>query len=125
MPTGDTAHAILARVSVVQIYMSLTGHKSRPTRLLRRRAGVLGSQSLQIVGQPLDLSMEGLPLEQECANHLRRAPGPQAFDLAAENVPVACGRAQYRIQSLVQLLKGREEVCVEFVDATAAQHYSG
>src|SRR5712691_8155462 len=86
-----------------------------------RSAAVSGSQSLQVVGEPLDLPAEGLPLEQECANHLRRAPGAQALDLVAENVPVASGLAQYRIESLVQLLEGRGEVRVELVNGAAPQ----
>src|SRR6266581_7129572 len=105
-------------------------HRHGPDRSVpENRSGppppVSGSQSLQVVGEPLDLPAEGLPLEQECANHLRRAPRAQALDLVAENVPVASGLAQYRIESLVQLLEGREEVRVELVNGAAPQRGSG
>src|SRR5882724_1309113 len=101
------------------------GKQERPDGAGGRRAAVSGSQSLQVVGEQLDLPAEGLPLEQECANHLRRAPGAQALDLVAENVPVASGLAQHRIESLVQLLKGREEVRVELVNGAATRRGSG
>ena len=50
------------------------GKQERPDDAGGRRAAVPGSQSLQVVAEPLNLPAEGLPLEQECANHLRRTP---------------------------------------------------
>src|SRR2546427_7684976 len=79
------------------------------------------SRLLEVLGQPLDVPTQMVPLGHEGPNELGRAPGAEVLDFSRENVPVARGLAQNRVQSPVSLLEGREKVGVELVDGPVAR----
>src|SRR5206468_5873207 len=79
------------------------------------------SRLLEVLGQPLDIPTQMVPLGHEGPNELGRAPGAEVLDFSRENVPVARGLAQNRVQSPVSLLEGREKVGVELVDGPVAR----
>src|SRR6266699_5563998 len=81
----------------------------------------LFSRLLEVLGQPLDVPAQMVPLGHEGPNELGRAPGAEVLDFSRENVPVARGLAQNRVQSPVSLLEGREKVGVELVDGPVAR----
>src|SRR5260370_38347876 len=76
---------------------------------------------LEVLGQPLDVPAQMVPLGHEGPNELGRAPGAEVLDFPREDVPIARGLAQNRVQSPVSLLEGREKVGVELVDGPVAR----
>src|SRR5882762_6985348 len=79
------------------------------------------SRLLEVLGQPLDLPAKMVPLADEGPNHLGGAPAAEALHFARENVSIARGFAENRVQSPVSLLEGREQVGVELVDGPVAR----
>src|SRR6266478_9269973 len=81
---------------------------------------------LQVLRQPLDLAPERLPLGEEGPNHLGSAARAKVLDLVVEDVSIADGFAQDRVEPPVSLLEAGEKVAVELVNlATTNDRFGG